>query len=101
MGLMIGAMVGITTAVGLHTLLSARPGLVSTWLGSLLVFISAPGVRLIGLVSSHATSHELGMLSHWLSLQITIVLGAAVIGALVGFAAQRVRTSPPPGASRG
>lgn len=95
MGLMIGAMAGMAVAVGLHMLLSAQPELVSGWLGVLLARISAPGARLFGLLSARMASQELGILSYWLSLQLTLVSGGAVIGTLIGFAAERARTTRP------
>ncbi len=98
MGLMIGTMAGITVAVGLHMLLSAQPSLVLGWLGPVLATVAAPGARMIGLFSDHATSHEMGILTHWLSLQLTLVAIGAGTGALVGFIAERwrIRSSEQP-----
>jgi len=92
MGLMIGTMVGIALAVGLHMLLTAQPSLVHSWLGLVLTRVAAPGARMIGLFSDHATSHEMGVLTHWLSLQLTLVTLGATTGALAGFIADRWRT---------
>lgn len=91
MGLMIGAMVGMSAAVGLHMLLSSHPELADGWLGALLARLATPGARMIGWAVQGASSHELGILGAWLSLQFTLVLGGALIGGLVGFAAESLR----------
>jgi len=92
MGLMIGTMAGIALAVGLHMLLTAQPSLVHTWLGGVLARVAAPGARMIGLFSDQAASHEMGILTHWLSLQLSLVALGASTGALVAFFAERWRT---------
>ncbi len=91
MGLMIGTMAGIAVAVGLHMLLSAQPELARGGFGVLLARIAAPGARLIGLLAPGSGSHELGILTHWLSLQLTVAGSGAVVGALIGFIAERRR----------
>mgnify|MGYP006971859311 CR=1 FL=1 len=96
-GSMIGTMAGIATAVGLHMLLSAQPSLAGTGLGVLLASFSAPGARLIGAITGWSGSHELGMLAHWLSLQLTLLAAGGVLGALAGIVTGQRRQTPPRG----
>ena len=94
LGAMVGTMVGITLAVGLHTLLTARPELAAGWLGVTLARVSAPGAWLIGHLTGHHGSHEMGILAAWLSLQLTLVLGGAVLGLTIAILVDLRRKIP-------
>lgn len=101
LGAMFGTMAGMAAAMGLHTLLTAQPELAAGPLGQALATMAAPGARLIALISPHAGMGELGILSHWLSLQLTLVLLGALTGLIAGgivqFHSARTPDTPPPG----
>lgn len=94
-GLMIGTMAGAGMAMCLHTLLTLQPSLATGPLGDMVASLAAPGARLIALVSPRWGSHELGMLSHWISLQFTLLLLGAGVGAGVAIVTGKRRAPPP------
>lgn len=101
MGGMVGAMAGVALAVGVHIVFSTWPGLAAGWPGLVLVWIARPGVRLAEAAVRHPFQQELGMIAAWLSLQLTLVLGAAALGVAVGLARapEARRGAPREGAS--
>lgn len=93
-GAMIGTMAGITTAVGLHLLLQWQPQLAATWLGAALLALAAPGAKLVCLLTALPCSHELGMIAHWISMQLTLVVGGALVGTTVAILTGQRRQKP-------
>ncbi len=100
-GAMVGTMAGITLAVALHTLLQAQPQLAAGWLGTVLLALSAPGARLVCLLTRLPCNHELGMVAHWISLQLTLVSVGALVGTAVAIVTGQRRQAPPNEASTG
>jgi hypothetical protein len=81
---MIGAMAGVGLAVGLHAIFSTWPALAAGWPGAVMAWIARPGVLLVGAVARQPFHQELGIVAAWLSLQLTLVVGGALLGAVVG-----------------
>jgi hypothetical protein len=84
LGLMIGVVVGIAAAVGLHAVFSTWPELATGWPGRAAAVVSRPGVRLGEALLGRPFHQELGIAAHWLSLQVTVVAGGGLLGWLYG-----------------
>ena len=101
MGAMVGTMAGISLALGLHLLLQWQPQLAATWLGTALVALSAPGAKLLCLLTALSCSHELGMIAHWISMQLTLLIGGALVGTTVAILTGQRRQRPSQGDATG
>jgi hypothetical protein len=97
LGFMIGCMAGACLAVGSHLLLNAQPQLAAGVVGRVLAWLSAPGANLLAALTPLSTSHESGMLAHWISLQLTLLLGGGFVGTLMGILTEQRRHPAPTG----